>query len=168
MLHHYLFASALLLPLCCVGESTPTTDSPSNTVAVLCPQPNKLTFDQDSKIWSAPDGFKSFNTSFVTKISSFVGAQWSGAGSGQVFCVYSSKEQLSFPVVLFYNTIVLEPQPSENSSWNKKQGYLNCISHEPEKCAFFVRTKPVEETFAEQFNDIKPGSIENDNSSTEN
>ena len=172
MLSNYLFAAALLLPLSGVGA--PTTPSEklitppphADTITMQCPQPNQLTLDTDSKIWSAPNGFKSSNTSFIKTITSFDGAQWSGAGLGQGFCVYSSKKKLSFPVVIFYNTMTLEPQASEEQSWVKKQGYYDCISHNPSMCTFLVRKKPAQETFADQFNSIKPGSVETDDSST--
>ena len=171
MLKSIFFSLSLLLPLLTLGE-TPidhdnphittitTADGPAKAAVLHCPNTQSLTFDSDSMTWSAPNDFKSFNTSFIKTAQTFLGAQWTGAGLGQIFCVYSGPDKLALPIVLAHNVISLEPKPSDNNSWGKKQGnHYNCISNNPINCPFLVRIKAPEKTLDEEFNSIKPGSI---------
>ena len=120
--------------------------------------------DKSTNLWASPDAaFKSFNSSFVDSLDSFVGAQWGGAGLGQIFCVYvNSRDKLSLPAVLAYNVVAVEPTQSDDLSWEAKQGQtMNCHSTDTSKCAFQVRTKPKEESLSDVFDTIKPNSLNN-------
>ena len=162
---------SLLLPSFSFGETAFDNDNPEITTittangpakaAILhCPNVESLTFDSDQMTWSAPNDFKSFNTSFEKKVKSFLGAQWTGAGLGQIFCVYSGDDKFGIPIVLAHNVISLEPKPSDNNSWGEKKGnYYNCVSNEPKNCPFLVRVKAPEKTLSEEFDSIKPGTI---------
>ncbi|HAG61416.1 MAG: hypothetical protein CMF55_04995 [Legionellales bacterium] len=175
MLKSIFLSFSLLLPLLTLGETLidndnpdittiTTADGPAKAAVLHCPNTQSLTFDSDTKTWSAPNDFKSFNTSFVNTAQSFLGAQWTGAGLGQIFCVYSGPDSgpdiVTLPIVLAHNVISREPKPSDDNSWGKKQAnHYNCISNDPIKCPFLVRVKAPEKTLDEEFNLIKPGSI---------
>ncbi len=179
MLKSIFLSFSLLLPLLTLGETLIDNDNPDITTittadgsakaAILhCPNTKSLTYNSDTMTWSAPNDFKSFNTSFVKTAQSFLGAQWTGAGLGQIFCVYSGPDsghdQITLPIVLAHNVISLEPKPSNDNSWGVKQGnHYNCISNDPIKCSFLVRIKAPKKTLEQEFNSIKPGSIPSSN-----
>ena len=171
MLKFIVLSAYLLLPLLTLGEpafdndnpviiTIPTADGPTKVAILHCPTTESLTYDTDTMMWSAPNDFKSFNTSFVEQAQTFLGAQWTGAGLGQIFCVYAGPDKLALPIVLAQNVISFEPKPSDDNSWGEKQGnHYNCISKNSINCPFFVKIKVPEQTLDEEFNSIKPGSI---------
>lgn len=114
--------------------------APPQSVHAICPAPNTLTKDPKTMLWSAPGGWKSYQSSFANKMGKFMGAQWDGVEVGQVVCLYQPADPYAFVVQLFYNKIVFEPT---NPPWSKNlKGYRNCASHNLNDCAFMIRLKP--------------------------
>ena len=108
--------------------------------------PNKLT-------WSAPNGWKSFEASFVNKIGTFLGAQWVGANVGQMTCIYHGVVKTSFPVLLIYKTLTLAPK---GDKWSKDLGgYQNCKSSQQKDCPFQIRLRPKQNDIYEEVEKLK-------------
>lgn len=106
---------------------------------VICPPISALKKDPVKQTWSAPGGFKSYDLSFVTSITDFLGAQWRGATVGQLTCVYKGLPKNSFNVLLAYHTLGYEPS---GGRWGANLGgYRNCISRKQKHCLFNVAVK---------------------------
>jgi hypothetical protein len=105
-----------------------------------CPPISALVKSSDTFTWSAPDGWKSFDMSFVDKITHFAGAQWRGTNVGQIFCVYRGELETSFPILLAYNVLAYAPH---GGKWSANLGgYQNCETPEQQNCPFSIRLKP--------------------------
>ena len=119
------------------------TKSTNPTAAVrLCPPISAL--KKTAKLnWVAKGGWKSYDLSFVHKVGEFLGAQWNGSTVGQITCVYSGVQAKSFPILLVYNTLAVEPR---GGKWSKNLGgYRNCKARKQKQCAFTVLLKPKSE-----------------------
>lgn len=122
----------IAFPILAIGQT-------SMTKTVYCPPVSALTKDPLKQRWSAPGGFKSYDLSFVTSITGFLGAQWRGATIGQVTCVYKGLPKNSFNVLLAFRTLSLEPT---TLAWGKNLGgYRNCLSRKRKSCPFEVRVQ---------------------------
>jgi hypothetical protein len=115
----------------------------STTMTLYCPAPSQLTLNKNNHHWEARPHWLSFDTSFITKPTTFVGAQWQGVDLGQVFCLYNNKAQSDFPIILYFDTQV--PKPLSGSwhqpSGNNPIGYLDCSASDHTGCAFTVVLK---------------------------
>ena len=118
-----------------------------------CPDIKKLHKDPEQLTWSAVGGFQSFELSFVEKITRFSGAQWRGTNVGQIFCVYRGADETSFPILLAYNVLTLEPVGGKWS--NNLGGYKNCESSELIDCPFSIRLAPQQEDLYQQAAKLK-------------
>ncbi len=173
MLKTLFFILTLLFPLYGLGDTSTddptitslmTPEGPVKLATIHCPTAHTLVYNSEKMTWSAPGDFNGFNTSFTKEIKAFTGAQWTGAGLGQIFCVYSGPDKLALPIVLAHNVISLEPTPQEGIAWGEKQGgHYNCISSDHTQCPFQVRLKKPEQTIGDEFDSIKPGSIKTSN-----
>lgn len=131
----------LKLIICCfIG----TALADASTANLTCPNPSDLKKDSKTLTWYAgttPDNsnFKSYDTSFVTKIKAFAGAQWQGEKVGKIQCVYEPEDKYTFSVVLYFGHLAIEPSAGQ---WgNNLGGYRNCIAANnkpltPADCAF--------------------------------
>ncbi len=118
-----------------------------------CPAISALKKDPESMTWSASGGWKSFDLSFVDKITRFSGAQWRGTNVGQIFCVYRGPSDTSFPILLAFNTLTLEPK---GGKWSDNLGgYQNCETSLREECPFQMRIKEEQEDLYEQAEKLK-------------
>lgn len=128
---------------------------PENSLKKTCPEASTLTKDPNTNLWSAPHGYKSYDASFVTQISTFTGAQWNGAGIGQIICVYESPHTAtnpSFPITLFYNVLSFEPQ---TNNWGKNEGGVrNCVSNTTENCPFYIKKKEKKQDIYQEVYDL--------------
>ncbi len=124
------------------ADNTATNASTAATSKTLyCPAPSQLTLNKANNHWDVLPHWRSFDTSFITKPTTFVGAQWQGVDLGQVFCLYDNKTQSDFPIILYFDTQV--PKPT-SGSWNHPShaNYLNCSANDHKGCAFTVIIKP--------------------------
>lgn len=120
-----------------------------------CPSPSALKKNPNPTIanWTAQTrtGFwKSYQQSFATRITHFVGAQWNGVNVGQITCVYHSQQQFTengqiaiqptLPILLVFHTLTYQPTKGK---WEyiKKQNVYNCYSRNRHDCPFRIRTK---------------------------
>ena len=123
---------------------------PKGTKKVLCPLTSELIKDPDTQRWSTANGWKSYDDSFSTKLTHFYGAQWNGAGIGQVFCLYKDDNPESFYVLLAYHTLALEPQ---SHNWSALEGNKrNCVNSQQQQCPFYVKLPTKKPDF---YDDIK-------------
>ncbi len=102
-----------------------------------CPAIQSIKKNNKTLNWYAPGGYKSYETSFASKVTSFLGAQWVGANVGQITCVYHSQQHSTFPILLVFHTLTYQPK---SGRWSKNLGgYFNCKSHKQKDCPFSVR-----------------------------
>lgn len=155
----YLFVfipiSLTLSGLAKAGGPDNATINPPKTVQNLfyCPAIGALKKDPESETWSADGGWKSYDLSFVDKITEFSGAQWRGTNVGQIFCVYRGKVKTDFPILLAYNTLAYAPK---NGRWSANLGgYQNCETADQKECPFSIRLKREEIDIYEQAAQLK-------------
>lgn len=160
-IHQYLFLALLGFTTGALagGEGTtdqPVSKSPENKPTqrvVLCPPITDLVKNPETRTWSAPHGWKSYEMSFVDKITQFSGAQWRGTNVGQIFCVYRGELATSFPILLAYNVLAFAPQ---NGKWSENLGgYANCETPNTADCPFVIRIKQEEEDLYKQVEQLK-------------
>lgn len=120
-----------------VDNSKSTTTAPNGFEIQYCPEKEKLV--KTDMIWTAEDKWKSHDESFAEKISTFLGAQWTGINLGTIICIYGDKDVVDFPIALesIYVMLVLEPQ---NDNWSANiKGYRFCHSTNTQDCGFMVQ-----------------------------
>lgn len=130
----------------------------------VCPPIDKILKNPTKGNWTAEtqDGlWKSYDMSFATSLTRFVGAQWVGVNLGQITCIYHSEQeftmqgqptiQKTLPVLLVFHALTFEP--TDNKNWKLlSRGVYNC---EPEKngtsdCPFKINIKkPVGDIYQE-------------------
>ena len=99
----------------------------------VCPQPRELIKNKDS-IWLTRSDWRSFNPSFIDKITVFLGAQWQGEHIGQLLCRYSDRSSVTFPIIM--QAPFLSKMPS-TKSWGKDPrhfGTFNCHASNVDQC----------------------------------
>lgn len=142
----------------CLWELTAIAHAGGPDVATVpnvfyCPAITALTKDQDTSLWSAPNGWQSYDMSFVDKITRFSGAQWRGTNVGQIFCIYRGESETMFPVLLAYKILAYSPQ---GGRWSANLGgYQNCETPDPKDCPFSIRVKPQPVDIYEQAEKLK-------------
>ncbi len=130
----------------------PQETKPTQRV-VFCPPINELVKNPETRTWSSPHGWRSYEMSFVDKITQFSGAQWRGTNVGQIFCVYRGELATSFPILLAYNVLALAPT---GGKWSDNLGgYYNCETPNPSDCPFVIRIKQDKEDLYEQAEKLK-------------
>ena len=135
--------------------SAPAAPQRQQTVANLfyCPPVSALTKDPEARTWSAGPSWKSYELSFVDKITLFSGAQWRGTNVGQIFCVYRGESETSFPVLLAYKTLAFEPN---GGKWGANLGgYYNCETPTQEDCPFSIRVQSEKVDIYQQAEQLK-------------
>ena len=68
----------------------------TNETDIFCPQVIHLQKNASKGNWGAQTKagtWKSYGMSFATKITEYVGAQWTGEEVGQVTCIYNSEQK---------------------------------------------------------------------------
>lgn len=121
----------------------------------ICPDigETKKNTDPQKQNWTAQtkEGkWKSYDTSFATQLTQFLGAQWSGANLGQLTCVYKSEQQFelqgqsitqqTIPVLLIYHSLTFKPT---GGAWKRTGlGLYNCYSRQQKDCQFIINVEP--------------------------
>lgn len=118
-----------------------------------CPSIAELKKDPDSRTWYAGSGWKSYDLSFVDKITRFSGAQWRGTNVGQIFCIYRGESETAFPILLAYKILALAPQGGEWSG--NLDGYENCETPIQANCPFSIRVQTAPADIYEQAEQLK-------------
>lgn len=132
-----------------------------NTLTMYCPPPSAIKKDPVKLNWTADRGtFRSYDLSFAKKIHQFVGAQWNGAAVGQITCIYKTLPKTSFPLLLIFHTLTLNPT---GGAWSKNLGgYKNCNALDIKKCPFKIRLKPKSENIYKEAESLKSKSFPNE------
>ncbi len=121
-----------------------------------CPPIKAIKKNPQKMTWSAPNGWKSYESSFINKIHTFRGAQWKGVNVGQITCVYAGMKKNTFPVLLVFHTLTLEPH---SGKWSKNLGsYRNCISNKQKDCSFKMRLRPKKQDLYKEAEKLKSKS----------
>lgn len=116
----------------------------------FCPHINQAKKNQITQKWKAQTKagtWKSYQTSFATDLTQFIGAQWTGVGVGQVTCVYRAEQrftiegnltiQPALPVLLVFHTLTF--QPTKGKWKHSGHGVYNCYSYHKQNCPFKIR-----------------------------
>lgn len=130
-----------------------TNGANKQTVTVYCPEPSALVKNKKSLTFKAKDGWKSYEKSFITKVTEFTGAQWQGINVGQVMCIYHGQPMGSFPLEVYFSHLSITPSKGQ---WQTKKGhYSNCVSSNPKDCPIVVRLPPKKQNIYEEASDLK-------------
>jgi hypothetical protein len=120
----------------------------ASTKLTTCPLITQINKNQMNH-WGTKDAnFRSYTTSFANELAQFIGAQWQGATVGHVVCIYKTKGNDTFPVVLNFNQLVYEPiglptaNPTRWHAAHPNHQLYNCPSHHVGDCPFVVRSTP--------------------------
>ncbi len=149
---------ALLLCLTSLIGSNTIMAQGKETTTAYCPDISELVKDPKTLYWgTAQQHWRSYSMSFADKITHFLGAQWTGASVGTIFCLYKG-EGMTFIVKLQFDTLVIPPS---GGKWSKDLGqFKNCRSLETEitqqDCPFFPLKKPESKTLYEQLDELSP------------
>ena len=100
-----------------------------------CPKVNELY--QKGLRWRTDSGWKSYQESFSSNISHFMGAQWKGVGVGNIYCIYQPEDPTEFPIQVTISQLISRP---DTARWDDapSRDVLNCISqtNDPCECQF--------------------------------
>lgn len=96
-----------------------------------CPDVSSLVLQGTT--WSAPGHWRSYQVSFMTQVTRFLGAQWTGTNVGRVVCLYAGDNPNDFPVQLVFPSLARVPgrpvwQLSDDGA------SANCLSHQSQVC----------------------------------
>lgn len=151
---HSEYATSSPMPIHPAANNTNPSNMKNNFISFICPPPNTIKKDSLKLTWSADRNmFRSYETSFATQIKSFSGAQWVGSALGQITCIYEALPIGSFPVLLIFHTLALEPK---TGSWSANQGgYRNCRSTNYKACPFMTQASPPKEDVYEEAERLK-------------
>jgi len=101
--------------------------------SAYCPRPGELIKTEDAT-WVTKNDWRSFNPSFIDKVTIFLGAQWQGEKIGQLLCRYSNQSSINFPVTLQAPFLSKEPK---GRGWKKdfvNFNTFNCYALRIEDC----------------------------------
>ena len=148
-------------------QQPPTAvDDQATHFTVQCPAPQQLRIKKG--LWFYGSHWKSFEQTFSTRLTKFLGAQWNGQGTdiGQVICLYSNKNAQSFATQLFFDTVV--PRPL-SGAWHaprsdRSGNVLNCAYSTPDSCSFPVTIQAKSnESIYQQAEQLQKAHPDNDN-----
>ena len=151
--------------------------TPTASPTLFCPHINQLQKNHTKGNWTAQtkEGlWKSYDMSFATNITEFVGAQWTGENIGQITCIYNSEQQFTmqgqpavqstFPVLLVYHALAF--QPSGGKWKHVKQGVYNCYSAKQSvkrsDCPFKINIKPAAGNIFQEAESLKSDTDDSD------
>ncbi|MEI8054751.1 MAG: T4SS-associated protein EirA [bacterium] len=115
--HKYFLLSIVLIFFTAAIAATPNNVA---TAKLFCPQAEDLI--KEKEFWVTRDGkWKNYTPSTATKVTSFLGAQWSGIKIGKIICLYQTNEAVGFPLAVeqMSSQAILEPS---GSGWSALTG----------------------------------------------
>lgn len=127
-------------------------DNNATIKELYCPKTTDL--KQTNLKWNAETEIKwQAESSFVTKIASFEGAQWQGIKVGQISCIYKGADNNTFPVALQSNHIFTQP---ESQNWIKSGNSYNCLDNNVENCPLYPHMeKPPPSNLYDMLHELK-------------
>lgn len=94
-----------------------------------CPVASSLVLNGTT--WSAPGNWKSYQVSFTSQVTRFLGAQWTGNNVGRTVCLYAGNNPNDFPVQLVFPSLSLLP---DLPVWDISKNSANCVSDDNQVC----------------------------------
>lgn len=96
-----------------------------------CPEVSSMS--RHGTTWSAPGGWKSYQVSFISNVTRYLGAQWSGTNVGRTVCLYSGDNVNDFPVQLVFPALSTLP---DLPIWERSSdgNSSNCMSKHSRVC----------------------------------
>ncbi len=154
--------SALAMILQGAAFAVATVQQPNS----FCPHISQAKKNSITQKWKAQtkDGtWKSYQTSFATNLTQFIGAQWNGVGVGQVTCVYKAEQrfkmegnltiQPALPVLLVFHTLTFQPTKGK---WKlSPQGVYNCYSYHKHNCPFKIHMQQQKQNVYQEAESLK-------------
>ena len=138
-----ILSMLLILFTLLMTQAIATTAAPAKAGKNLfyCPPITALKKDPTQLTWSADQrNYRSYDISFAKHIDQFIGAQWAGTKVGQLTCIYRASPKGSFPILLIFHTLTLEPS---SGNWAKNQGgYKNCNTLDRKNCPYQMNVAP--------------------------
>lgn len=127
------------------------TFSHTDATPNYCPEAKDLI--RDGLTWGAPNGWVSYDKSFIQSIKQFTGAHWIGINIGKIVCSYEGDEKLTFPLLLENEQYVAAPS---GASWGVHvDGITNCLSNNIIDCPFRFLTLDTGPTDLESLINLK-------------
>lgn len=135
----------------------------------FCPHIAQVTKNPITQKWKAQtkDGtWKSYQPSFATNLTQFIGAQWVGEGVGQVTCVYKAEQrftmegnltiQPALPVTLVFHTLTFQPKKGK---WkHSAHGVYNCYAYDKKDCPFKINIQQQTKNIYQEAESLKSTS----------
>lgn len=129
-----------------------TSNAAPKQIYIQCPKIKDAQKNPKKGNWIAKTTkgyWKSYDMSFATHLTQFVGAQWSGAEMGQVTCIYNSQQKFTMngqlkrehtlPVLLVFHTLTFKPMTGK---WKRfSVGVYNCYSRKQSDCQYVMQIK---------------------------
>jgi len=142
-IHKYFLLSVILgFFTAAVAANLDNTAAAVNTgvAKLFCPQVEAL--NKQKEFWVTQDNkWKNYTPSTATKVTSFLGAQWSGIKIGKIICLYQTNEAVGFPLAVeqMSSQAILEPS---GGGWSALTGNRRfCKSASIADCYFFAETQ---------------------------
>lgn len=144
-----IIVSALAASSSCYAIGSGPYSAPNMQTLHLCPAPSELVLNKKDSTWSAHSGWEPQSPSFVTKVTTFLGAQWSGVQIGKISCIYSGLPKGTFPIAISYSKLTYDPttsMPKKYSvGWNsRKKNVLFCYAHDRKTCPILLALRKQE------------------------
>ena len=125
-----------------VAATADNAAKPKSTIAAktgvaqqFCPQSDALI--KHEEFWTTLDNkWKNYTPSTASKVTSFLGAQWSGIKVGKIICLYQTNEAVGFPLAVeqMSGQAILEPN---GNGWSSLTGNRRfCKSASTADCPF--------------------------------
>lgn len=137
----------------------------------FCPHISQIQKNQMTQKWGLKvvgGAWKSYQTSFATDLTQFLGAQWTGVGLGQVTCIYKAEQrftiegkptiQPALPVTLAFNVMVLQPTKGKWERIPHAHGVYNCYAIERADCPFKIHTQQLTQDIYQEAESLKMGN----------
>lgn len=138
----------------------------------FCPHKSEIQKNPIKGNWTAQTtsgSWKSYDMSFATNLTRFVGAQWTGANIGQLTCIYHSEQrftmqgqptvQHTLPVLLVFHTLTF--QPTKGQWKHVARGVYNCYSTKQSDCPFKINIKPSVGNIYQEAESLKNDNTDN-------
>lgn len=137
----------------------------------FCPHISQIQKNQITQKWGAQTQsgtWKSYQSSFATNLTQFVGAQWSGEGLGQITCVYKAEQRFTMegnltiqpvlPVLLVFHTLTF--LPTEGKWKHVSQGVYNCYAFDRNNCPFKINIHKQTQNILQEAESLKASSAD--------
>ncbi|CAL7961997.1 conserved exported hypothetical protein [Gammaproteobacteria bacterium] len=134
---YFLLSAVLGFFTVAMAANSNNTEVAASTSAVrlFCPQVETLI--KQKEFWITQDNkWKNYTPSTATKVTSFLGAQWSGIKIGKIICLYQTNEAVGFPLAVeqMSSQAILEPS---GGGWSALTGnHRFCKSASIADCYF--------------------------------